>query len=103
PLREPDETVLVCSTSGTSGNAKAVQHTQRTTATGYQPLIDRFEVDEASHIVTGLPMYFATAYSGWTMSFVAGAQQSMIPAFEPGTYVDLVEAVHGSHAFLGPA
>ena len=46
PLRDPDETVLVCSTSGTSGNAKAVQHTQRTTATGYQPLIDRFEVDD---------------------------------------------------------
>ena len=103
PLRDPDETVLVCSTSGTSGNAKAVRHTQRTTAAGYRPLIERFEVDETSHIVTGLPMYFATAYSGWTMSFVAGAQQSMIPAFDPQSYVDLVEAVQGSHAFLGPA
>lgn len=102
-LRDPDETVLVCSTSGTSGTAKAVRHTQRTTASGYLPLIERFEVDESSHIVTGLPMYFATAYSGWTMSFVAGAQQSMIPAFDPRSYVDLVEAVHGSHAFLGPA
>ena len=96
PLRDPDETVLVCSTSGTSGNAKAVRHTQRTTAAGYRPLIERFGVDETSHIVTGLPMYFATAYSGWTMSFVAGAQQSMIPAFDPRSYVDLVEAVQGS-------
>ena len=103
PLRDPDETVLVCSTSGTSGNAKAVCHTQRTTASGYQPLIERFEVDETSHIVTGLPMYFATAYSGWTMSFVAGAQQSMIPGVRPTGYVDLVEAVQGSHAFLAPA
>ena len=102
-LRDPDETVLVCSTSGTSGNAKAVRHTQRTTATGYLPLIERFEVERSSHIVTGLPMYFATAYSGWTMSFIAGAQQSMIPAFDPRSYVDLVEAVRGSHAFLGPA
>ena len=96
PLRDPDETVLVCSTSGTLGNAKAVRHTQCTTASGYQPLIERFEVDETSHVVTGLPMYFATAYSGWTMSFVAGAQQSLIPAFDPHGYVDLVEAVQGS-------
>ena len=103
PLRDPDEAVLVCSTSGTSGTPKAVVHTQRTTATGYRPLIDRFEVDDGSHVVTGLPMYFATAYSGWTLSFVAGAQQSMIPAFDPRSYVDLVEAVQGTHAFLGPA
>ena len=103
PLRDPDETVLVCSTSGTSGNAKAVRHTQRTTASGYLPLIERFGSTSRRTSSPGLPMYFATAYSGWTMSFVAGAQQSMIPAFDPHSYVDLVEAVQGSHAFLGPA
>jgi long-chain acyl-CoA synthetase len=103
PLRDPDETVLVCSTSGTSGRAKAVRHTQRTTAAAYTPLIARFDVDEDAHVVTGLPMYFATAYSGWTMSFVAGARQSMIPSFDARAYVDLVETVRGSHALLGPA
>ena len=103
PLRDVTETVLVCSTSGTSGVAKAVTHTARATATGYGPLIERLEVDSTSHFVTGLPMYFAGAYSGWTMSFVAGAPQSILPAFDPRAYVDLVEAVGGTHALLGPA
>jgi long-chain acyl-CoA synthetase len=103
PLRDVSETVLVCSTSGTSGVAKAVTHTPRATAAGYDPLIERLEVDASSHFVTGLPMYFAGAYSGWTMSFVAGAAQSILPAFDPHAYVDLVEAVGGTHALLGPA
>ena len=101
-VRDPGERALICSTSGTSGRAKAVMHTQATTATGYRPLIDRFDVDEDSKIVTGLAMYFAPAYSGWTMSFVAGAQQTIMPAFDPVAYVDLVEEVGGTHAFLGP-
>jgi long-chain acyl-CoA synthetase len=103
PLRDVSEPVLVCSTSGTSGAAKAVLHTPRATATGYAPLIQRLEADSSSHFVTGLPMYFAGAYSGWTMSFVAGAMQSILPAFDARAYVDLVEAVGGTHAMLGPA
>jgi long-chain acyl-CoA synthetase len=103
PIRDVSETVLVCSTSGTSGAAKAVTHTPRATATGYGPLIELLEVDPSSHFVTGLPMYFAGAYSGWTMSFVAGAMQTILPAFDPHAYVDLVEAVGASHALLGPA
>ena len=103
PIRDTSEPVLVCSTSGTSGAAKAVVHTPKATATGYGPLIERLDVDQSSHFVTGLPMYFAGAYSGWTMSFVAGAVQTILPAFDPRAYVDLVEAVGGTHALLGPA
>jgi len=40
-----------------------------------------FEVGTDSHFVTGLAMYFATAYSGWTMSFVAGANHTLMPAY----------------------
>jgi long-chain acyl-CoA synthetase len=103
PIRDVSETVLVCSTSGTSGAAKAVTHTPRATASGYGPLIERLEVDSSSQFVTGLPMYFAGAYSGWTMSFVAGAVQTILPSFDPHAYVDLLEAVGGTHALLGPA
>ena len=101
-LRDPDELALVCATSGTSGVPKAVMHTQSTTAAGYRPLIDRFELGEDSHFVTGLAMYFAPAYSGWTMSFVAGAPHTIMPAYDPAAYVELVEEVGGTHAFLGP-
>ena len=38
PLRDIDELVLISATSGTSGEAKAVQHTQRSTASAYNPL-----------------------------------------------------------------
>jgi acyl-CoA synthetase (AMP-forming)/AMP-acid ligase II len=102
PLRDPSELVLISPTSGTSGIAKAVAHPQTSTAWGFAPLIDRFEVGEDSHIITGLAMYFATAYSGWLMSFVAGATHTMMPSYDPAGYVELVEAFSGTHAFLGP-
>jgi long-chain acyl-CoA synthetase len=92
----------VSATSGTSGHAKSVGHTQATTGAGYGPLIERLDVDEESHFVSGLAMYFATAYSGWTMSFLAGAKQTIMPAYHPVGYVELVEQVGGTHALLGP-
>ncbi|HEV3352059.1 MAG TPA: AMP-binding protein [Acidimicrobiales bacterium] len=101
-LRDPHELALVCATSGTSGHPKAVMHTQSTTAAGYRPMIDRFDFNEDSHFVTGLAMYFAPAYSGWTMSFIAGAQHTIMPAYDPVGYVELVEETGGTHAFLGP-
>ena len=102
PIRPAGELLLVSATSGTSGYAKAVAHTQATTAAGYAPLIERLDVDEHSHIVSGLAMYFAPAYSGWTMSFLAGARQTIMPAYDPVGYVELVEHVGGTHALLGP-
>lgn len=102
PLRDIDELVLISATSGTSGEAKAVQHTQRSTASAYNPLIERFEIGPDAHFATGLAMYFATAYAGWTASFVAGAQQTLMPTYSPGGWVDLVEHVGATHGFLGP-
>jgi acyl-CoA synthetase (AMP-forming)/AMP-acid ligase II len=102
PLRDVDELLVISATSGTSGQSKAVQHTARTTATGYAPLIERFEIDEDAHFVTGMAMYFATAYSGWTASFIAGAKHTIMPAYSPSGWVDLVEQSRGTHGFLGP-
>jgi long-chain acyl-CoA synthetase len=101
-LGDVDELALICATSGTSGKSKAVQHTQRTTASAYSPLIERFEIDEHAHFVTGLAMYFATAYSGWTASFIAGARHTIMPTYSPGGWVDLVEQTGATHGFLGP-
>jgi acyl-CoA synthetase (AMP-forming)/AMP-acid ligase II len=102
PLRDVDELAMISATSGTSGQPKAVEHTQRTTASGYAPLIERFEVDEDSHFVTGLAMYFATAYAGWTASFIAGAKHTIMPAYSPRGWVELVRDTGATHGFLGP-
>jgi acyl-CoA synthetase (AMP-forming)/AMP-acid ligase II len=101
-LRDVDELVLISATSGTSGEAKAVQHTQRSTASAYAPLIERFEIGQDAHFVTGLAMYFATAYAGWTASFIAGAQHTIMPTYSPAGWVDLVEHTGATHGFLGP-
>jgi long-chain acyl-CoA synthetase len=102
PLRATNELVLLAPTSGTSGEAKAVIHTQSTTAAGYGPLVDTFEIGPDCHVVTGLAMHFASAYAGWTMSFAAGAQHTIMPTFDPAGWVDLVEQVGGTHGFLAP-
>lgn len=102
PLRDVDELVLISATSGTSGEAKAVRHSQRSTASAYAPLIERFEIDEDAHFLTGLAMYFATGYAGWTASFIAGAQHTIMPTYSPSGWVDLAEHTGATHGFLGP-
>ena len=102
PIRSTDEAVMICSTSGTTGAAKAVIHTQATTASAYRPLIERFEFGEDDHMVTGLGMYFASAYAGWTFSFIAGARHTLLPSFDPRGWVEMVEATKATHGFLGP-
>lgn len=101
-LRDVDELVLISATSGTSGDAKAVMHSQRTTASAYAPLVERFGIGDDSHFVTGLAMYFATAYAGWTASFMTGAQQTLLPSFSPTGWVEMVETTAATHGFLGP-
>ena len=101
-LRDVDELVLISATSGTSGDAKAVMHSQRTTASAYAPLMERFGIGDDSRFVTGLAMYFATAYAGWTASFMAGAQQTLLPSFSPTSWVEIVEKSAATHGFLGP-
>jgi long-chain acyl-CoA synthetase len=102
PLRDVDELVLISATSGTSGEAKAVRHSQRSTASAYAPLIQCFEIGEDAHFLTGLAMYFATAYAGWAASFIAGAQHTIMPTYSPGGWVDLAEYTGATHGFLGP-
>lgn len=102
PLRDVDELAMISATSGTSGQPKAVEHTQRTTASAYGPLIERFEINEDSHFVTGLAMYFATAYAGWTASFIAGAKHTIMPTYSPRGWVELVRETGATHGFLGP-
>jgi acyl-CoA synthetase (AMP-forming)/AMP-acid ligase II len=101
-LRDVDEPVLVSATSGTSGQPKAVMHTQRSTATAYAPLIEQFEIDLDAHFVTGLAMYFATAYAGWTASFIGGGAHTIMPSYSPAGWVELVERTGATHGFLGP-
>jgi fatty-acyl-CoA synthase len=87
----PDDTVLLMYTSGTTGFPKGVMHNHNIQRT----LIDtanRMGMTSRDVILMYLPLFHAFGlYEGAIMSIVSGARMVLMPAFDPGEVLKLIE------------
>ena len=96
----PDQTAYIMYTSGTTGFPKGVMQSHRATR-NVADQAERLRVGPDDVILTYLPLYHAFAlYDGTLLSPVSGARQVLMPTFDPGEALRLIEAervtmIHG--------
>ena len=88
---QPDDTVLLMYTSGTTGFPKGVMHSHNIQRT----LVDaasRMGVTSRDVILMYLPLFHCFGlYEGPIMSVVSGARMVLMSSFDPATVLDLIE------------
>ena len=97
---DPDDTLIICYTSGTTGYPKGVMHSHIIIRNQIDR-INRFGITFEDVIINNLPMFHLYDYSESAMSAIlSGARQVMIESFDATETLQLIEAeratiIHG--------
>ena len=95
---DPDESVFIMYTSGTTGFPKGVVHDHRLIR-NVEERAFRMAVTERDTIMSYLPLFHAFGYSeAALMSMVTGARQVLTATFDPDEVLDLIEREGGTIA-----
>lgn len=88
---DPDDIVLIMYTSGTTGFPKGVMHSHNVSRT-MTDAANRMGVTPRDVILMYLPLFHAFGfYEGPLMSMVSGARIVLMPLFDPGEALKLIE------------
>ncbi|WP_432181757.1 long-chain-fatty-acid--CoA ligase [Streptomyces sp. NBC_00063] len=90
--RAESDTAVILYTSGTTGRPKGAELTHANLAHNAEVSVDLFRLDESDVVFGGLPL-FHTFGQTCTMNaaLAAGATVTLLPRFEPGAALDLLE------------
>jgi fatty-acyl-CoA synthase len=100
---EPGDALLVF-TSGTTGRAKGVLHTQAGLAANLDAALAAQPIDAASRVLATLPMFHVGGLCIQVLpALAAGARLLLHPRFEPGAWFDAVERWRPGTTLLVPA
>jgi fatty-acyl-CoA synthase len=89
---DPDDTLVLCYTSGTTGHPKGAMHSH-IVIRNVTDRISRFGVTFEDAIITNLPMFHLYGYSESALvALLAGARQILMESFDAAETLRLVEA-----------
>jgi long-chain acyl-CoA synthetase len=93
--REPDDTAVILYTSGTTGQPKGAELTHANLIRNVECFIGFTDVDETSMVLGALPLFHSFGQTcGLNAAVKAGACLSLIPRFDPGKALEIIQRDH---------
>jgi long-chain acyl-CoA synthetase len=90
--RDPDDTAVILYTSGTTGTPKGAELTHANLARNVQCFADFTDIDETSVVLGALPLFHSFGQTcGLNAAVRAGACLSLIPRFDPGKALEIID------------
>ena len=98
-----DEVAGVMYTSGTTGKPKGVKHTHRNYIGNAMGFVEMYELGAATNTVTVAPCFHVARLNiTLTPTLVAGATAGLLPEWDPGAYLEMLESVDAHYSFIVP-
>jgi long-chain acyl-CoA synthetase len=90
--RDPDDTAVILYTSGTTGQPKGAELTHSNLIRNVECFIGFTDVDETSTVLGALPLFHSFGQTcGMNAAVKAGACLSLIPRFDPGKALEIIQ------------
>jgi long-chain acyl-CoA synthetase len=90
--REGDDTAVILYTSGTTGRPKGAELTHRNLVSNVEVMTGLLSVDRDDVILGALPLFHSFGQTcGLNLAVASGACLALIPRFDPGAVLELVE------------
>jgi long-chain acyl-CoA synthetase len=92
---DPDDTAVILYTSGTTGQPKGAELTHSNLIRNVECFIGFTDVDETSKVLGALPLFHSFGQTcGLNAAVRAGACLTLIPRFDPGKALEIIQRDH---------
>lgn len=102
PLPAADDLCTIIYSSGTTGTPKGIAHDHRGRLAYAQDGALAFRLHEDCITVCSLGFYSNATWLTLTSAFLVGGTVVVVPRFEPGSFLRVVERTSATHLFLVP-
>ncbi|MGO4328108.1 class I adenylate-forming enzyme family protein [Cupriavidus sp. 2TAF22] len=101
PPENPDQTMLLQPTGGTTGPSKGAEHTHRSYEIALINVYESLQLERASRVLAVAPLTHAAAIVTLAGA-IRGGRTVVLPGFDPKTVLEVIQREGITHMFLPP-